>query len=1054
MNWYKFSNLIKIAGPKEKIQALGIVDPAVRFFIYTYENVLNSPSSDDPNMSIFNAAKKSGDPEQYIQKYIKNELVMKEIYGKIDPNSPNSNYMSVKTYDVEQDYKRQKEYQKENPDFHIEEDLEKAWQIYQETGDKTKAANYALKEVNETKKFAFIQWWNYMTSEEVYKNNAAFMYSMLKPIIDSSTNDKKMGPPNVDSMAVQEMYNQIVKEGVTNVNILKKYNKLAAENNAKNAEKRGNVTSQDDKGGIWIKIPSEKNDPSNFKANAKLLHDYSVPRHWCTGAGREYTYLPMGDFHLYIKDGEARVAIRMIGNKVAEIRGHNNQDQNVKPYWKEIVEYLHNSKDIDYSGDMTYKTLKGIYLKNVDLKKGSPEYLSVMADIQKNHKSYMELSEENRKKFPEFLEIAKNGYLQEIEKNLSKLENVGEKEYLRTFEDFQNYFRDIPSEIKTVLGDIQPRIVEAHKRAFRSNPLMFPDFPPNIQATFSQEEQLEAWKIYLERDAYHINNPKIPENIKKAFAGGEKERWGALLSKNADHLKYISPEILKMFTKKEISGYVLSDFARFPIARRGGVLYKQQRIDYFVNKGLINREEVIKIWKESVRSHPTWASDVPETYKSEVFGTQNLNEVDFLIKNKIEQIDRDPSAYIGIDEQTKQSLLQNPIYAKRIGAAFGNIKYISKFRGILTDYWNSIPIELHPYVPLSARQSVIQYYAKFVPSDPIGRQNVLSKIPSDIRDEVDQISQGLKRETKSNINMEKKAMNWYKKHIVSWTPPIPVSELLDVLKDLGAEYLRHGKGSHEIWWHPSTKKTTSIPYRRSSEMIDPNTTKNIIQNLGFQYSTFEQYRQLRKQKGMKGKKDTFISDFISSLNPEEQADTQETAEWKKQPWYQKQLQYAKKENIIKKESEWKDSLPGGRADKKSPSDFENKDIEKGKKIEFEHTDNPDIATEITMDHLKEYENYYDSEIGLPNMEKKLEEDKDARGLYNQEQGDEHNPNAGVGMLQDWETANKLELEVLKRMAIEKNFTAMGNYAEQLKRKGFDQKLIQGLISAAMKGVKL
>jgi hypothetical protein len=102
-------------------------------------------------------------------------------------------------------------------------------------------------------------------------------------------------------------------------------------------------------------------------------------------------------------------------------------------------------------------------------------------------------------------------------------------------------------------------------------------------------------------------------------------------------------------------------------------------------------------------------------------------------------------------------------------------------------------------------------------------------------------------------------------------------------------------------------------------------------------------------------------------------------------------------------------------------------------------DDSDIATEIAMDHLEEYEDYYDSKIGLPNMEKKLEEDKDARGLYNQDQGDEHNPNAGVEILQDWEIVNKIELEVLTRMAQEKNFTAMGNYIEQLKRKGFNQK---------------
>ena len=80
-------------------------------------------------------------------------------------------------------------------------------------------------------------------------------------------------------------------------------------------------------------------------------------------------------------------------------------------------------------------------------------------------------------------------------------------------------------------------------------------------------------------------------------------------------------------------------------------------------------------------------------------------------------------------------------------------------------------------------------------------------------------------------------------------------------------------------------------------------------------------------------------------------------------------------NWYKKAEKWKDHIPGGKADGKKPSDFKHRNVEKGKKIEFEHTDDPDTAREIAMDHLEEHDDYYDDKKGLPNMEKKLEKDK-------------------------------------------------------------------------------
>lgn len=69
-----------------------------------------------------------------------------------------------------------------------------------------------------------------------------------------------------------------------------------------------------------------------------------------------------------------------------------------------------------------------------------------------------------------------------------------------------------------------------------------------------------------------------------------------------------------------------------------------------------------------------------------------------------------------------------------------------------------------------------------------------------------------------------------------------------------------------------------------------------------------------------------------------------------------------------------DEISGGKADNKSDSDFDPKQIAKGIKVEREHTTDPAKAKEIAEDHLTEFDHYYDA---LDKMEEKLKEGKTA-----------------------------------------------------------------------------
>jgi hypothetical protein len=60
-----------------------------------------------------------------------------------------------------------------------------------------------------------------------------------------------------------------------------------------------------------------------------------------------------------------------------------------------------------------------------------------------------------------------------------------------------------------------------------------------------------------------------------------------------------------------------------------------------------------------------------------------------------------------------------------------------------------------------------------------------------------------------------------------------------------------------------------------------------------------------------------------------------------------------------KGSPWKEHLSGGLADGLLPQDFDRRSIARGRKVELEHTSDPELATEIAMDHLVEDPKYYE-----------------------------------------------------------------------------------------------
>lgn len=73
-----------------------------------------------------------------------------------------------------------------------------------------------------------------------------------------------------------------------------------------------------------------------------------------------------------------------------------------------------------------------------------------------------------------------------------------------------------------------------------------------------------------------------------------------------------------------------------------------------------------------------------------------------------------------------------------------------------------------------------------------------------------------------------------------------------------------------------------------------------------------------------------------------------------------------------------DVLSGGKADDKPASSFSPRQIAMGKKVEMEHTNSPELATEISRDHLEEFPDYY---TRLKKMESEAEAAKEKTSCW-------------------------------------------------------------------------
>ena len=716
MNWYSKNVIVKLAAAKDKIKRYNIINPSIKFFIHRYENVIPWNEIEKHNAS-------GGNNEDYIQEYITSNL-LPQLQSSItddvkNPNNPDSNMMKPSNL----------------PDEVVRDalriELEGLGRPYDESalpGFK----NIMIQDINTEKSKQFNSWWSHMNEQEVYTDDPAFKYSVLKPVIDSSPDDKKDSPPPLNAEILGGVWDDITNKGVDQMNILKRYKKLVVKAEKDKLQEEG--VEETESGGSWVEIKGGENaTPEELKENIDRLKNLSQGTGWCTARGMADRYLPQGDFHLYLKNDKAVVAIRQVGEKVQEIRGEGNQQENLDPYWQEVIQYLGEKPDIDYKDNRHYQGLQDIYLMNANLEQGSEEYKEVLRQVQSDHKVYMKMSEENKQKFPEFAQAASIGYRAELNQILSNVEERAQGgEYLFQFDKFQEQYEKIPVEIREGMPDVQERVLEVHKTAYNSNPNLFVDFPAELQQKFTPEEQSQGWIKYVEQDPYHYNDEKIPAEIRQLIPMESlMAKWKEMIAKNPDHIEYMSPDVLSKFPQGEIEGYILRDFASFPLATLHGKLVKLEKVELLVAQGKIDRQEIVNVFSEGLKRNPEraaqWAARIPEEYRAEVMEQGNvLNAVNVGEK---EQVLRDIGHFTSMPPERQEALLQQ--FGAEIGQAFANT--LTTHRGLYHNFWESIPPIARAYLPFDTIDATAQFYANEINNNPDAKDAILNEISPDIQ---------------------------------------------------------------------------------------------------------------------------------------------------------------------------------------------------------------------------------------------------------------------------------------------------------------------------------
>lgn len=199
-------------------------------------------------------------------------------------------------------------------------------------------------------------------SDYVFYENKNFSDTTSLLILDAVTknmksdNDKLL--PVLNKKVLDECINEIEKntkaDSKFQFNLNKIYTTKLREFYLQNSQE-----SIDE--GKWIVIPSKEHDFANFDKNVKQLKSLSY-KNWSTHSFQAESYLKSRDFHIYLENGQPKICLKLIGNKVEEIQGKNNDGKIPIIYLDKVEEYI-NQNQFDLSKDTREELIEADKIK-------------------------------------------------------------------------------------------------------------------------------------------------------------------------------------------------------------------------------------------------------------------------------------------------------------------------------------------------------------------------------------------------------------------------------------------------------------------------------------------------------------------------------------------------------------------------------------------------------------------------------------------------------------------------------------------------------------------
>ena len=199
-------------------------------------------------------------------------------------------------------------------------------------------------------------------SDYVFYENKNFSDTTSLLILDAVTKNMKSGNdkllPVLNKKVLDECINEIEKntkaDSKFQFNLNKIYTTKLREFYLQNSQE-----SIDE--GKWIVIPSKEHDFANFDKNVKQLKSLSY-KNWSTHSFQAENYLARGDFHIYLENGQPKIGLRLIGNKVEEIQGKNNDGKIPIIYLDKVKEYI-NQNQFNLSKDTREELIEADKIK-------------------------------------------------------------------------------------------------------------------------------------------------------------------------------------------------------------------------------------------------------------------------------------------------------------------------------------------------------------------------------------------------------------------------------------------------------------------------------------------------------------------------------------------------------------------------------------------------------------------------------------------------------------------------------------------------------------------